>query len=174
MEKLLDGSEVAYYEVPLEEQKLFELFQELFVEHWQGLVFGPCVDGAVFEIKLTAPPKSVTYREGYLTVETGPWHFHLCLGPHKAVSEELVTRRRVARAAFFESNNKSCVPKSFGFRMWNGAGDQMITLFFPNPYLSPETKVQKPDWNRLELWKEMRAKYAGTSISTLAFETLGT
>ncbi|MBI4398595.1 MAG: hypothetical protein HY586_05670 [Candidatus Omnitrophica bacterium] len=163
IEKSPDGSQSTYSECPLEEARLFELFQELFLKHWRQIVFGPCISGAVFEIRLSSPPKAVTYSDGYLTVDTGPWHFHLCLGYSKVsarISEELAQQRRVARAAFFESTNKSCVPKSYGFRMWNGAGEQMITLFFPNPYLTEEMKIKKPDWTRLELWKGMKAKYS--------------
>ncbi len=167
VEKTLDGSEILYTDFPIEEGKLVELFKELFLDHWKEITFGPCIDGAVFEISLSSPPKSVDYENAYLTVDTGQWHFHLCLGHPKGVSKELASRRQVARAAFFESKNKSCVPMSFGLRMWNGAGEQMISIFFPNPYLSPELKVQKPDWSRLELWKKLKSKYAG-ELSTSA------
>ncbi len=158
-EKLLDGSEITYFDLPPEETRLLELLKELFLQHWKEITFGPVIEGAVFEIKLAAPPESVTYRGGYLTIETGSWHLHLCLGYPKAFSEELVRRRRVARASFFESKNTSCVPRSFGFRMWNGAGEQMITIFFPNPYLSTDEKAQKPDWSRLQLWKDFKSRY---------------
>ncbi len=167
IEKPLDGSEITYTEFPPDEEKMIEFFKELFEKHWQKIVFGPCVDGAVFEIRLSRAPKSVKYSDGYLTIDTGPWHFHLCLGHSKVSahkSEELARHRCVARAAFFESKNKSCVPKSFGFRMWNGTGDQMISIFFPNPYLSDQQKVQKPDWDRLKLWTEIKEKYAGTLV----------
>lgn len=159
--KELDGSETHYTEFPLEEDRLVEFFREIFTGHWNEVVFGPCLEGAVFEIQLSDPSKSVDYRDGYLTVDTGKWHFHLCLGRPKTASEELSTRRRAARAAFFESRNKSCVPMSFGFRMWNGAGEQMISIFFPNPYLSGESKLKKPDWSRLHLWRNMKSKYTG-------------
>lgn len=170
-EKNLDGSEVFYTDFPLEEEKLFAFFRELFLEHGTEVVFGPCIDGAVFEIKLSERPKDVTSSEGYLTVDTGPWHFHLCIGRPKTASEELARRRRATRAAFFESRNKSCVPRSYGFRMWNGAGDQMITVFFPNPYLASETKVSKPDWSRLALWKELKLKYTGDAATVSEPET---
>ncbi len=43
--------------------------------------------------------------------------------------------------------------------MWNGAQEQMLTIFFPNPYLSERMKPQKPDWSRLALWNAMRCRY---------------
>lgn len=168
IEKTLDGTEIVYTEFPPEEKKLVELFQELFLEHWREITFGPCMDGAVYEITLGDSPKSVDYKDGYLTIDTGKWHCHLCLGRPKTSSEELAKRRQTARVAFFESKNKSCVPMSFGLRMWNGAGDQMISVFFPNPYLSTGMKAQKPDWSRLELWKKMKLKYTGDASPCLA------
>ncbi len=172
VEKTLDGTEIAYTEFPPQEKKLVELFQELFLEHWQGITFGPCIDGAVYEIALDASPKSVDYKDGYLTIDTGKWHCHLCLGRPKTPSGELIKRRQAARVAFFESKNKSCVPMSFGLRMWNGAGEQMISIFFPNPYLSSDMKAQKPDWSRLELWQNMKSKYAGDSALHLVPQEL--
>jgi hypothetical protein len=55
--------------------------------------------------------------------------------------------------------DNSCTGGSWGFRMWNGADEQMLTVFFPNPYLSDRFKPQKPDWTRLKLWNDMRQKY---------------
>lgn len=161
IEKARDGSVFTYYDFPTEEEKLVTLFKELFLTHWKGLVFGPCIDGAVFEITLKDAPKDVTYSTAYLTVDTGPWHFHLCLGKPKTDPLGLYERRTVAKISFFESKNKSCVPASYGLRLWNGAGDQMITVFFPNPYLNEFQKIQKPDWSKLALWKEIKEKYAG-------------
>ena len=45
--------------------------------------------------------------------------------------------------------------------MWNGDGDQMCSFFLPNPFLDDEQKRQKPDWSRLALWNELRARYLG-------------
>ena len=42
--------------------------------------------------------------------------------------------RRVARAAFFRTDGGTCVPTSWGLRLWNGRGEQMITIFFPSPF----------------------------------------
>lgn len=168
IEQTADGGEIAYTPFSPETEKLIEFFQELFQHHWREITFGPCLNGAVYEIQLTSPPQSVVYKDGYLTIDTGPWHCHLCLGYPKGAPEILAKRRQVTRAVFFESRNKTCVPMSFGFRMWNGAGEQMISIFFPNPYLSDHLKSQKPpDWKRLQLWQSLKLKYTGDASLSL-------
>ncbi|MNC97076.1 hypothetical protein D3C83_146200 [compost metagenome] len=36
-------------------------------------------------------------------------------------------------------------------------------MFFPNPFLSPDTGrvLVEPDWSRLALWDALRARYTG-------------
>ena len=93
--------------------------------------------------------------DGYLTVDTGPWHFHLCIDKHTDVPvPELAQHRQVARAAFFhDSRTKGHVLGSWGLRLWNGLGEQMITIFFPNPFLSADfdKTLPTPDWSKLAL-----------------------
>ena len=56
---------------------------------------------------------------------------------------------------------KGLVKGSWGLRLWNGLDEQMLTVFFPNPYLTDEQKILKePDWNRLALWKQFREAYS--------------
>jgi hypothetical protein len=154
-ERLPDGGEIAYTEFEPRPEILVDFFEQIFLRHWREVTFGPCIAGAVYEIRLTAPPKAVHYKDCYLTVDTGDWHCHLCL-------DGKIPDRRPSRAAFFESKNRTCVPMSFGFRMWNGSGEQMISIFFPNPYLNDDSQtLAKPDWTRLTLWKAMKAKYTG-------------
>lgn len=160
----LDGSSQYYEYMEPTEAALLSLMRDLFETHWSTIVFGPCIQGAVFEIRLSGPPQKVSMLDGYLTVDLGPWHFHLCLGEHKGTKANptppaLANLRRASKAAFFRSMGKSCAGGSWGFRMWNGAGEQMMTVFFPNPYLDERFKPQKPDWRRLALWNELRAKY---------------
>ena len=162
----LDGSRITYEYVEPEEETLRAFFQELFEQHWARIVFGPCVPGSVFEVRLQAAPTAVRYRDGYLTVDLGYWHFHLCLGLHKGPSANptppaVAQQRRAAKAAFFhvKPGQGGHGFGSWGFRMWNGNDEQMLTVFFPNPSVSDEFKVQKPDWSRLELWNAMRVQY---------------
>ncbi len=148
---------------------LYALCHRLFTREWRRIVFGPCVQGAVFELKLSGPAERISMLDGYLTVhvEPKPAHFHLCIARHRGLANnptppELAAQRRCARAAFFRSVSGSCSPQSWGIRLWNGAGEQMLTFFLPNPYLSDEQKPRKePDWSRLALWNELRAEYLG-------------
>ena len=50
--------------------------------------------------------------------------------------------------------------------MWNGRGEQMLTVFFPNPWIDPARQryVDEPAWARLELWMRMRERFAGVPI----------
>ena len=87
-----------------------------------------------------AAPK-VSMLDGYLTVDTGAWHFHLCVNDHRgAATPEQAQVRRVARAAFFRTEGGTCVPGAWGLRLWNGRGEQMVTVFFPNPWLDDDAE----------------------------------
>ena len=158
-----DGSATEYTDLPLIPGHLERLLRELFEEHWRQIVFGPCIQGAVFEIRLTEPPKKIAMLDGYLTVDTGAWHLHLCIDTHKnAPSQEIVRQRQTSRAAFFhDSRPGGCVPGTWGLRLWNGLNEQMITVFFPNPHLTDDQRLCKePDWSRLTLWEQLRQRYA--------------
>jgi hypothetical protein len=160
----IEGTRYEYEYMEPTEEALLALMKDLFETHWSQIVFGPCIQGAVFEVRLVEPPKKLTVLDGYLTVDVGDWHFHLCIGNHRGTktnptSETLANIRRASKAAFFRGMDNSCTGGSWGFRMWNGADEQMLTVFFPNPYLSDRFKPQKPDWTRLKLWNDMRQKY---------------
>lgn len=148
---------------PANMQRLTDL---LFKEHWREIVVGPCIEGAVFEIRFEQAPK-VTFLDGYLTVDLGYWHFHLCTGVHRnAPTPELAKQRQVAKVAFFLQRGQRCGGgRSWGLRMWNGAGEQMTTVFLPNPYLTDDMKVRRePDWTRLALWHKLRETFLGESV----------
>ncbi|MBI3800834.1 MAG: hypothetical protein HY268_28135 [Deltaproteobacteria bacterium] len=162
----LDGSTTEYTDISLTPGHLERLLRELFEQHWREIIFGPCIQGAVFEVQLTEQPKKIAMFDGYLTVDVGPWHFHLCIDEHKDVPvAELARQRQVARAAFFQDKRSTGhVLGSWGLRLWNGLGEQMITIFFPNPYLTDAQKIRpEPDWRRLTLWQQLRQRYAGTA-----------
>lgn len=157
-----DGTTTEYDGFGPNEATLTALLRDLFENHWPSLRFGPCIQGAVYELVLTEPPKQVDVLDGYLTVDAGPWHFHLCIGEHKGSTPEAARIRRCSKAAFFTTKGTRCTGQSWGLRLWNGAGEQMITIFFPNPNLDQKLRrVQTPDLSKLELWKAMRARYAG-------------
>ncbi len=160
-----DGAKVEYVYFPPEEAFLERILRDLFENYWSKIVFGPCIQGSVFEIQAERPPKRISLMDGYLTVDLGSWHFHLCIGEHRGTSErpvppDLASWRRVGKAALFRYLNRAGSPHSWGLRLWNGRGEQMITLFLPNPYLSDKMKWQKkPDWSRLNVWNHLRTTH---------------
>ena len=147
---------------------------DLLVNHWHEIIFGPCVEGAVFELKQKRRPIRISMLDGYLTLflgNTGETHFHLCTDVHRglgkqAVHPEVAHRRQCARIAFYrEFGPKQCSPGSWGIRMWNGNDMQMCSFFLPNPFLDDQQKSQKPDWSRLDLWNELRRRYLKETVS---------
>lgn len=166
----LDGSRTEHFGVPVSEPTLRALLTEIFETHWERVVFGPCIEGAVFEGRFAARP-TVSLLDGYLTVQqesSARWHVHLCIGPHRGTASrptppELARWRRCGRAAFFRECDPHGRAGAWGFRMWNGRDEQMVTIFFPNPWLDADQEryVDTPDWSRLDLWMGLRARYAG-------------
>jgi hypothetical protein len=165
----LDGTSTEYFEVEASEATLQAVLRELFETHWAEVIFGPCIQGAVFEGRFTQAPR-LSLLDGYLTVQvegSEAWHFHLCIGSHRGTESlptppEMAAWRRCGRAAFFRGLDRDGRAGSWGFRMWNGRHEQMITIFFPNPWLDPARSryVATPDWRRLDLWMAMRERYA--------------
>ena len=161
VERELNGTVTTYFDVSVAGDRIERLLTELFTEHWAEITVGPLIEGAAYEIQFQDPPK-VTMLDGYLTVDPGAWHFHLCVNDHRgARSDELARVRRVARAAFFTAEGGSCAPQTWGLRLWNGRGEQMITVLFPNPHFD-ETwqRLREPRWEKTALWRELRRRYA--------------
>jgi hypothetical protein len=146
---------------------LERLLRDLFETRWRGLTFGPIVQGSAWELQTEAPPRRVGMLDGYLTVDLGHSHFHLCIGehrgsPHAPVSPELARHRRTARAELYRRINAEGTPDSWGLRLFNGADEQQITVLFPNPFLDDEHRFRAaPDWSRLDAWDHVRAAYLG-------------
>jgi hypothetical protein len=161
-----DGRLTDLLDLPHDEATLLRLFRLLFEEHLGEIYFGPCIEGAVFEIQAEGPA-TLSMLDGYLTVDVGTWHFHLCIGEHRGLKAnpcppELARHRRVKRAALFRTVGRSCVPASWGLRLWNGRDEQMITVFFPNPFLDAEGhRPNRPDPSRLALWDRVRREFLG-------------
>jgi hypothetical protein len=155
-----DGTTSVYDEVPVEGDRVERLLRELFSEHWSRLTVGPVIEGAAWEVRFTAAPRLGT-MDGYLTVDTGSWHFHLCVGETGAGGRPARARvRRVGRAAFFRTEGGSCSPESYGLRLWNGRGEQMVTIFFPSPFHDDAGHpLRPPDPTRTALWEDVRRRY---------------
>jgi len=98
VEQELDGTSTEYEEIPVEGDHVERLMTELFTAHWPRITVGPLLQGAVWEIRFTAAPR-VTMLDGYLTVDTGAWHFHLCVGDTRGQGDPALARATLARAA---------------------------------------------------------------------------
>jgi hypothetical protein len=163
-----DGAVVEAFRLPTDETSLVGLLRELFEEHWAEITFGPIIQGAAWELRAPHAPTHVGMLDGYLTVAFGASHFHLCIGPHKGprhepAPEALAHHRRTARAELYRRLDRSGAPISWGLRLFNGQGEQQLTILLPNPFLSPDSdKVLKaPDWSRLALWDHLRGRWLG-------------
>jgi hypothetical protein len=164
-ERELDGTLTEYFDVDVRGNRVERLLTTLFTEHWRGLTVGPLIQGAVFEVRFTAPPR-VTMLDGYMTVDLGAWHFHLCVNDHRDAPAALAAIRRVGRAAFFRTTGAGGgghAPTTWGLRLWNGRGEQMVTVLFPSAYYSDAMEpLAEPDWSRVELWETLRARETPT------------
>jgi hypothetical protein len=165
-----DGATVEVFPLPTDETSLLALLRSLFEDHWAEITFGPIIQGAAWEIRAPHAPTRVGMLDGYLTVAFGATHFHLCIGPHKGTKrdpapEALARHRRTARAELYRRLDHSGAPISWGLRLFNGQDEQQATILLPNPFLSADSeKVLKvPDWSRLALWDQIRARWLGLS-----------
>jgi hypothetical protein len=61
------------------------------------------------------------------------------------------------------NRDRQASPSAWGLRLWNGRDEQMLTVFFANPWLDAEQRryVAVPDWSRLTVWMTLRERYAG-------------
>jgi hypothetical protein len=163
-----DGSVMEVFALPTDAAVLEAILRDLFENHWQEITFGPIIQGAAWEMQAQAAPSHVGVLDGYITVAFGAPHFHICIGEHKGtpgrpVAEELARHRRTARAELYRQLDDGGAPVSWGLRLFNGKGEQQITVLLPNPFLSPtnEKVLKQPDWSRLALWDALRARWFG-------------
>lgn len=142
------------------------LLRDLFTEHWQGIRFGPLIEGAAYEWKCPSAPTSITVMDGYMTImfDNGG-HFHLCIGENRGTDEfptpdALRKHRKPSKAQLFRGFGRDGKPQSWGFEMWNGAGEPMISVFFPNPFLNDDDRLaDEPVFSRLETWRAIARKW---------------
>jgi hypothetical protein len=163
-----DGTPVDIFPLPTDSASLEALLRDLFEVHWREITFGPIIQGAAWEMRADQAPTYVGVLDGYLTVAFGVPHFHICIGETKGprsrpTSPALAKHRRTSRAELYRTRQRSCVQMSWGLRLFNGAGEQQITVLLPNPFLDPETDrfLKQPDWSRLALWDKLRARWFG-------------
>ena len=135
---------------------LERLLRDLFENHWRTITFGPLIQGSAWEIQAEAPPRRIGMLDGYLTVDLGQWHFHLCIGEHRGGAfESHAARARAppphqARGALPPRQCRRGAPDSWGLRLLNGHDEQQLTVLLPNPFLGDHHEyLSAPDWSRL-------------------------
>lgn len=160
----VDGRTEEVWALPTGRDYLFELFRHLFDDHWDKLTWGPLIPGAAYELKCPGKPERMTMSSGgYLTVHWGArGHFHLCLGAPEGDNPGLAQRRSPGRLELYRRLDADGDPISWGLRMFNGADESQITIFLPNPFVSPSDRLDEPvDWDRLALWDELFPRLTG-------------
>ncbi len=161
------------WDIEVNEENLKSLLVDLFENHWKEIIFGPLIQGAAWEITANHPPEKIVLFDGYLTVDFGDLHFHICIGenrgdPYAPTKKQLGKFRRTQAAHFFRRINRDDAPDTWGIRLFNGQGEQQITILLPNPFLSGGLKfLDKPDWGKLKLWDYLRQEYLGLSPDPL-------
>ena len=155
------------WEIEPSEPVLYGLLAGLFRDHWEEITFGPLIQGAAWEIRAPGPPEKIVLFDGYLTVDYGHLHFHLCIGEHRGDAHretppDLAEGRRTHRAVFFRRINDDGTPHTWGIRLVNGRGEQQLTVLLPNPFLTDDLKFcERPDWSKLRLWDRLRLDLLG-------------
>ncbi|GEL21269.1 hypothetical protein PSU4_02230 [Pseudonocardia sulfidoxydans NBRC 16205] len=155
------------WSLPTDEATLLELVRDVFTDHWEHIHFGTIVQGAAWEVAAPNAPRKISSYDGYVTVDFGRWHFHLCIGEHTASGPALGALRRCARAEFYR-HVADGTPTSWGIRLFNGGGDQLMTVMLPNPFLDDRQNVlDEPDFGRLAAWDALRGRYLGLAPDPL-------
>ncbi|MYE01347.1 MAG: hypothetical protein F4Y03_08695 [Alphaproteobacteria bacterium] len=166
--------------LPLDEAFLEAFLRDLFENHWPGIRFGPMIQGAAWEWKCPGAPARISLFDGYLTVMFGNGgHFHLCIGENRGsaanpTSPELRAHRRPSKAQIFRGFDRDARPLTWGFEMWNGKGENGISIFFPSPFLNDDdTLAEPPDFSRLAVWRAVSAQWLGRAPETIDEEGKG-
>lgn len=148
--------------LPTDEATLLDLVTTVFTHHWESIHFGVLIEGAAWEVAASGPPKRISTYDGYVTVDFGRWHFHLCIGEHTASGPELGAIRRCSRAELYRGLGADGSPTTWGLRLFNGRGEQQMTVMLPNPFLTDHQQVlDAPDFTRLTAWNALRERFLG-------------
>lgn len=164
---------VEIFALPTDEAALVQLVEDIFTNWWEHIHFGVIVQGAAWEVAAPNGPTRISTFDGYVTVDFGRWHFHLCVGDHRASGPELGALRRCQRAELYRILNKG-IPNSWGVRMFNGEGTQLMTVLLPHPWLTDTQQLRDTaDWSRLHAWDTLRARYLGLEPDPLDRRSAG-
>lgn len=168
------------WELPIEEAFLELFLTDIFENNWQGIRFGPLIEGAAYEMKCPKAPDKIAKFDGYLTVMFGKdGHFHLCIGdnmgpPANPTPEALRQRRKPSGARLFRGWGRDGKPVTWGFEMENGHQEPMMSIFFPNPFIEDDDSLTEvPDFSRLATWRRISKRYLGRDAEAVDAEGKG-
>lgn len=154
------------WRLPVEETFLDAFLRDVFEQHWQGIRFGPLIQGAAYEWRCPSAPTRIGLLDGYLTIMfASGGHFHLCIGENKGPERaptppDLRRHRKPSKAQIFRGFGSDGKPVTWGFEMWNGKGEPMISIFFPNPFINDDDSLaETPQWERLATWRTVSKKW---------------
>lgn len=154
------GGREQRWELPVDQETLERLIRTVFTNYWQEMWFGIIMEGAAWETAAPNAPKKISMYDGYLTLDFGRWHFHLCIGEHTESGPELGRIRRTSRAHLYRMIGRDGSPTSWGFRLFNGRDEQQMTVMLPNPFLTPTQEIEpRPVWERLQAWDQIRSDF---------------
>ncbi|WP_435278076.1 DUF7676 family protein [Rhodococcus yananensis] len=157
-----DGGREQTWALPTDEDSLLRLVRLLFGEYWNEMWFGVLIEGSALEVAAPNAPKKIAMYDGYVTVDFGRWHFHLCIGEHTASGPELGRIRRCGRAEAYRRIGPDGAPTSWGVRLFNGRDEQMLTVMLPTPFLTNTQQLtDEPVWEHLAAWDRIRAGFLG-------------
>ena len=120
----MDGA-YELFPVSPDQETLLAILKDCLKE-WEHIRIGPLIPGAIWEIKPPGPPR-FGFQDGYVTMDFGSWHSHLCIGETKSAPPDVAKHRRTGRAELYRRLNPDLQPTSWGFRM-----------FIPNPPMDPD------------------------------------
>ena len=105
------------------------------------------IGGEVVSENLNTGMKEPEFNNGYATVESESWHFHLKMDSVEGIQ-------------FVEAEDHG-IPYLYYVRFSNAAGDTLLRCYFPNPYLDENEQPTDFQPERLRFFEEYRDRYVG-------------
>ncbi|WP_082900245.1 DUF7676 family protein [Rhodococcus phenolicus] len=157
-----DGGREQCRPLPTDQDSLLSLVRVLFEDYWNEMWFRLLIEGSALEVAAPNAPRKIGMYDGYVTVDFGRWHFHVCIGEHTASGPGLGRIRRCARAEMYRRIGKDDTAVSWGLRLFNDRDEQVLTVMLPTPFLTNTQELtDEPIWAHLEAWDRIRADFPG-------------
>ena len=131
-----DGAAVQIFPLPTDEASLEQLLRDLFEQHWDKITFGPLIQGGRLGDPCAARTDPCRHagrlpHGGLRHFAFPPLHRFAQGAAERSCARGAPRHRRTARAELYRRLDRSGVPASWGLRMFNGAGEQQLTILLP-------------------------------------------